>query len=420
MRKVLSQHRVFAVYCVSLLWLTMAALGHGLWNGRGPGHAPFLAGLLLTTLVAYLALWGLTDRLAPRATAWTREPPRQDTPLKPWQRRLLWGLALLLAAIFAGHLLRLGQIPLLAALTAPDDETTTLIRQQAYLDLPRWQRYLSDYGIKALAPALLLISAFYRQRVFWFVLGIACLYAVAMFARILPVILLLPLLVYLLLQRRWLALALSAALLGGLLAISTAASAPSIRASFGAVLAPVASANAAPAATDSANATPPDLMQRLRHDSVLYAVAKRALYIPGQVIDQWFAFYADPQAREGGCGYRLMARALGCPYVSVPAKLYQVYYPENVRNGMKGNLNAASFMLDYANFGPLGAMLGAVLAAWLFCLITLIYRDHPLAVPMNLPLVLASMETSLLTALNSGAGWLAMTALFLLFFRTPK
>lgn len=418
MRKVLSQHRVFVIYCASLLWLTMAALGHALWNDRGPGHAPFLAGLLLATILAYLALWTLTDRLAPRATAWTRERPRHGTPLKPWQHGLLWGLALLLAAIFAAHLLRLGHIPLLAALAAPDDETTTLIRQQAYLDLPRWQRYLSDYGIKALAPALLLISVFYRQRVFWFVLCIACLYAVAMFARILPVIVLLPLLVYLLLERRWLALTLSAALLGGLLAISTAASAPSIRASFASALAPAAAAQTAPAPV--ADAAPPDLMQRLRHDSVLYAVAKRALYIPGQVIDQWFAFYADPQAREGGCGYRLMARALGCPYVSVPAKLYQVYYPEHVRSGMKGNLNAASFMLDYANFGPLGALLGAVLAAWLFCLITLIYRDHPLAVPMNLPLVLASMETSLLTALNSGAGWLAMTALFLLFFRTPK
>ena len=78
-----------------------------------------------------------------------------------------------------------------------------------------------------------------------------------------------------------------------------------------------------------------------------------------------------------------------------------------------GSLNAASFMSDYANFGFAGISVSTILTALLFCLVTIIYRDHPLALPLNIPLILVSMETSIITALNSGAGWLAMTALFL-------
>ena len=85
---------------------------------------------------------------------------------------------------------------------------------------------------------------------------------------------------------------------------------------------------------------------------------------------------------------------------------------------MLGSLNAASFMSDYANFGFAGISVSTILTALLFCLVTIIYRDHPLALPLNIPLILVSMETSIITALNSGAGWLAMTALFLYFFRT--
>ena len=86
---------------------------------------------------------------------------------------------------------------------------------------------------------------------------------------------------------------------------------------------------------------------------------------------------------------------------------------------MHGSLNAASFMTEYANFGPAGFLLSALMGGLLFAAVSLIYRNHPLALPMNLSLIVIAMETSLLTAINSGSGWLVMTAIFIVFFRLP-
>ena len=153
---------------------------------------------------------------------------------------------------------------------------------------------------------------------------------------------------------------------------------------------------------------------------MLYALMTRMIFSPSQVIDQWLHFYSHTDRREQGCGYHALTRLIDCEYVDVPSKLYQVYYQNNVARGMRGSLNAASFMMDYANWGLPGVAGGVILAAIVFCLITCIYRTHPLAVPMNLPLILAAMETSFITALNSGAGWCAMTVLFFFFFRSSK
>jgi len=115
-----------------------------------------------------------------------------------------------------------------------------------------------------------------------------------------------------------------------------------------------------------------------------------------------------------------LAGLLGCEYVPIPSKLYTAFYHDNVSQGMRGSLNAASFMTEYANFGPVGFLLSSLLGAGLFAIIMLIYRDHPLALPLNLVLIVAAMETSLVTAVNSGAGWLLTTALFIIFFRLQK
>ena len=77
-------------------------------------------------------------------------------------------------------------------------------------------------------------------------------------------------------------------------------------------------------------------------------------------------------------------------------------------------------MTEFANFGPGGFLLSALMAGCLFAAVRVIYRNHPLALPLNLPLIVSVMETSIVTAINSGAGWLLMTSIFLIFFRARK
>lgn len=417
MLNLVSRHRVFAAYCASLLWLVAASLWFAELTGKGLGRAPVVAAIILGTILAYVLFWKALSIRVPRLTDWPSEthvaPPALSRP-KSW---VLLGLSMLFAGVFVAHMIMLGDIPILAAMRSSDDYSISIIRQEAYFGLPLWLRYMSDYSFKALGPALLVISYLYHKRIFWFVLAVGSLYCLAVFVRILPAIFLTPLLLLLLFQRRWLHLTLTVALLALLITVATSASAPDIRNSFvPEAKPPILTQTEKDLASGYLAVKKPE--NDWRTGSVLYAIFERALFIPGQVIDQWFYFYSRPEAREHGCGYRILARFMKCEYVPVPTKLYEAFYQENTQRGMRGSLNAASFMSDYANFGPSGIVVSSFLTGLLFCVIAIIYRDHPLALPLNIPLIMVSMETSIVTALNSGAGWLAMTALFLYFFRT--
>ncbi|MGE8567021.1 MAG: hypothetical protein ACN6PV_11165 [Achromobacter sp.] len=418
MLRLLSRHRIFAAYCASLLWLLAASLWFAKLMEKGWGHAPAVAAIIVGVIASYALIWKLLSSTTPRLTNWASETHLLPQPLSRTKSLVLLGLVLLFAAVFFAHMLTLGHIPFLAAMSSSDDQAISVIRQQGYFGLPLWLRYMSDYSVKALGPALLVITYLYRKKSFWFVLLISSLYSLALFVRILPIFFLAPLLLLVLFQRRWLHLALTAGLMALLITVATSAAAPGIRNTF------IPDGNNATAISkaDSDAAAKYNATEKIKKDwrsgSALYAVFERALFVPGQVIDQWFYFYSRPDAREHGCGYRTLARFMGCEYVHIPNKLYQAFYPENTQRGMLGSLNAASFMSDYANFGFAGIAVSTILTALFFCVATSIYRDHPLALPLNIPLIMVSMETSIITALNSGAGWLVMTALFLYFFRT--
>ncbi|MHA3904159.1 hypothetical protein ACTPOE_11575 [Castellaniella sp. WN] len=411
------RHRVFSAYCASLLWLTVACLWFAERAHKGLGHAPVVVAIIVGAIMSYALIWKILSLVAPSLVNWLSEAHDVPPVLSRAKSLALLALVLLFAAVFVAHMATLGYIPILAALSSSDDYGISVIRQEGYFSLPLWLRYMSDYSFKALGPALLVIAYSYRKRLFWFVLVMGSLYSLAMFVRILPVLFLTPLLLLLLFQRRWLHLMSAVALLVLLITVAASASAPDIRNSF----VPDAdtlliSQTDKDLASGYSTANAPD--KDWQSGSALYAIFERALFVPGQVIDQWFYFYSRPEVREHGCGYRILARFMECKYVPVPTKLYQAFYQENVQRGMRGSLNAASFMNDYANFGLVGIAASTVLTTLLFCVITVIYRDHPLALPLNIPLIIVSMETSIITALNSGAGWLVMTALFLYFFRT--
>jgi hypothetical protein len=417
MRTLLSRHRVFAVYLLSLLWLASAAFIYSRLADRSPEHVLHVLGVVAGVIVVYAVLLKLLERVRPSWTADLPVPPAGT--VTPRIRLMLTLMVGLYGIIAFGHFLMLGNVPVLEALTADTDLGVSIVRQQGYFGLPGFMRYASDYSVKAIGPALLLLTYYFRSRLFWAVLAIGIVYSLGLFARILPIILFLPLLVYLFMQRRWLHLAGAMAILAVMVGAVTIASSIALREP---AMRPAQ--DAVDAVTGEVKMPKPrDLRGKegdWRRTSAIYALYERAMVVPGQVIYQWFDYYDEPERRENGCGYRLLAKRIGCDYVPVPSKLYAAFYPANYEHGMRGSLNAASFMTEFANFGPRGFLLSALLAGVLFAAVRVIYRNHPLALPMNLPLIVAAMESSIVTAINSGAGWLVMTAIFFLFFRARK
>ncbi len=411
MVSILSRNAVFVLYSFSLIWLATISAVFEVAEG---GSRSLPVAIVALWLIASLVYFGIRRllQIGQYDRAMTSELPK----LGSGTRWLLASLVVLYACIVIVHIGILGYVPVLETFRQKDDISISIIRQSAYFSLPGWMRYASDYGVKALGPALLAIAFYYHSKIYWAVLAIGCFYCIALFARVLPIYFLLPVLFLAIYRRAWRDVAFNAGILVLLLALLTAISATTIRQNL-AFLADIFPAHNFDRSLFQSEVDAPDDWEST---SVIYALYDRVAIVPARVMDQWFSAYSDVSSREDGCGYRLGAKILGCEYVHIPSKLYERYYPENVAQGMKGSLNAASFMTDYANFGAFGFLWAGVAAGILYAFIAFIYGEHPLSVPFNLSVIIAMMETNIFTAINSGSGWIVFTVIFILFFRLRK
>lgn len=381
------RHVVLFLYTGALLFLTASTWWSGTDTFSITQNTSKLAGLAIGIVVTYGLLWQLIGRRIAATYVWrTHAVGAKRTSV---MLAVATGLYILLLLL---HLSALKEIPLIASLQAQSDIDISIIRQEAYIGLPPWLRYVSDFSVKAIGPGLLLLTAYFKSRIFWIVAAVGSAYALALLPKIIPIFLFLPTILYFCFTSWRKAAGLTVVLLGILWALTVVQ---------------IVDIREAPLAPT------PDI-----EDSATHAVGNRAFIVPGRSINQWFAFYRSEASRESGCGIRPLAFVLGCEYVSVPEKLYNHYYPEYAASGLRGNLNAASFMIDYANFGEAGLLLSMIGIAVVLVASAIIFSDHILAAPCNIALILALMETNLSTALLSGSGWLLTALAFFCIFRT--
>lgn len=410
-------HWVFLVYLLSLLWLSFSAMAAAIASERSFQNAAIVLLIAMGTAVVYSFLWRSYNFFSPGFIKPLKKEDRLDG-LSLRNNILLHLLVIAYVCVVIVHFVFLGRIPILDALGSGSDIAVSVVRQSAYFDLPWYMRYASDYSLKAVGPALLLITYYYRSYLFWIITVVGSVYVLGMMARILPIFLFMPLFIYLLLRRRFYFGAGVFVLMVSLVLLLTTVSSVVLKDNVKESVAQLSSVEKDVAPPPGARPVVRELAEQdWRRTSVLYALYERALVVPGFVMEQWFHYYSDESLREEGCGYRLLAKFLNCDYVHIPAKLYAAYYPENVQQGMLGSLNASSFMTDFANFGFPGFLLSVMFSSVLFFLSALIYGEHSLALPMNLSLIISAMESNFFTALNSGSGWLIMTMIFVVFFR---
>jgi len=148
---------------------------------------------------------------------------------------------------------------------------------------------------------------------------------------------------------------------------------------------------------------------------IVTSLVARVLVVPGQVVSDWLNAFPATFPFEHGCGYRFLSTALKCDFINNSVLMYRHYFPENVSQGLVGTYNAAHFAEEYANFGPLGLIVSAVLAnvvlfaaAWVTA-----GKDTATVVAINFPFIASLSSSALQTTLLSG-GWFAMVALSLI------
>ncbi|HEX3065733.1 MAG TPA: hypothetical protein VFA91_01810 [Candidatus Polarisedimenticolia bacterium] len=304
-------------------------------------------------------------------------------------------MGLLAAAALASliQFIALGQIPLLIATRSSDYLEIARIRQSINYGSPIFN-YLSPLLVKVIYPILAI--AFFKMgrtglAVIALLLGMA--YGASLMQKSYPLYVALPAAAYLGLSRRFAA------------AVGTATLACVVVVAMATIANPPGPASVASGGTVTLPA----------RKAIGAGLAHRILLTPGETVVQWFDAFPAVYPFEHGCGYRFAAPVLGCRFVNNADLIYLQTSPEYVSQGLKGEMNAAHFSEEYANFGSAGLALSAFLAAFVLLIAAVLTAGlgAEIALSINIPFIAILTSTALHTTLLSG-GWAAAIALSLI------
>jgi hypothetical protein len=149
--------------------------------------------------------------------------------------------------------------------------------------------------------------------------------------------------------------------------------------------------------------------------NILIGLEKRILIVPGKTVTGWFKHIPKDLPYQNGSGYRFAKVITKKEYSNYSRELYPYMYPSYANRGLKGSVNVASFMYDYANFGWKGFIISGLTLGLLFVFIEWLFIDRlTLKLSINsMPVFLLSSQ-AITTALFSG-GWGLMLLLYFLF-----
>ena len=149
--------------------------------------------------------------------------------------------------------------------------------------------------------------------------------------------------------------------------------------------------------------------------TILIGLEKRILIVPGKTITGWFKHIPKDLPYQNGSGYRFAKFITKKEYSNYAKELYPLMYPTYAARGLQGNVNVASFMYDYANFGWKGFIISGISIGLLFVFIEWLFMDRfVLKLSINTIPVLLLSSQAITTALFSG-GWGLMLLLYFLF-----
>ena len=375
------------------------------------------------------------------------------------KRILAFSLLVVSSLLAIAHWLHMGTIPIIAATRLEDVSAIAKVRS----DIEVWTRFPYSYVptivIKATIPVLAIYYLAKKQHLLlWAVVAIGLAYALSLMQRSYPLFILLPLGLYAFAGKRYVTGVAAAAISGlSLLALMVVTN-PSMRVvvphlpemrqspsdtreiaqnsnivetGSGVAVealpgsAAIPSASVAPPAAQPVNpaSAPLAVVKDIESEmskldalqGIVGGIQQRVLYKPGAIAVRWFKTFPDVYPYQRGCGYRFIAPFAGCEFVALPTLLYAHYYPRYVANGVKGSMNAAHFVMEYANFGPVGLAAAGALAGIVLLGVAVVLAGLELKAFMvlNLPFIIALGSTSLHTTLLSG-GWLLIVLLSLL------
>ncbi|MDQ3190551.1 MAG: oligosaccharide repeat unit polymerase [Bacteroidota bacterium] len=334
-------------------------------------------------------------------------------------------LFLITVSFIAIHLVIIGHIPFITALKSYDYYGISLIRQSISDHENVFIKYISSFSVKALIPFLLLFFYLKNKKMFLILFVISIFYCISLMQKSLVVSILIPLIIFNIFQFQF-----KMSLLFSFISVLSVfflvfVTNPSLRASKEEIQQETTIEN-------HKNHIPEEIFERSTNslsgsdksiiDSIISAIRgiyTRVIVVPGKVVSMWFKYVPDKFPYSQGCGYRFLAPFLGCEFENYNYSrfIYDFENPMDVKEGMKGTANVASFMNDYSNFGVLGLILAGIILAIFFNMVEILFENNfKWLITLNLLFIVWLSSSAFFTTLFSG-GWGLTLVLFFLFKR---
>ena len=316
-----------------------------------------------------------------------------------------WFLFLLGSSLAIGHLTYLGDLPAFSALNVDFNTDAVNIRRQITADADTIVNYIASFNMKAFLPfGLLYLLAKKNHKLYWLLLLVGVVYAFSLMQKSYIVLLLMPSLIYAIFNKEWLYglkhMGIISVVLYSLVLVHNPEISPS-------------KSNHVTHSNEHVNKT----TKQSKFYSIWTSLKNRVLIVPGKTVSSWFDHIPNDLPFLNGKGYRFAQRFTGENYINYAQELYPIMYPDHAKKGLKGNVNVAHFMYDYANFGRKGLILSGFILAIVFYFVETIFRNNfKFKLSLNL-IPLATLSSQALTTLLFSGGWGLLIGLYYLFIR---
>ena len=316
-----------------------------------------------------------------------------------------WFLFLLGSSLAIGHLIYLGDLPAFSALNVELNTEAVNIRRQITADAETIVNYIASFNMKAFLPfGLLYLLAKKNHKLYWLLLLIGVVYAFSLMQKSYIVILLMPSLIYAIFNKKWLFGLKHVGIISIVLYSLVLVHNPEIS-----TLKPVDETQS----HEHMNKT----TKPGKFYSIWTSLKNRVLIVPGKTVSSWFDHIPNDLPYLNGKGYRFAQRFTGENYINYAQELYPIMYPDHAKKGLKGNVNVAHFMYDYANFGRKGLVLSGFILAIVFYFVETMFRNNfKFKLSLNL-IPLATLSSQALTTLLFSGGWGLLLGLYYLFIK---
>jgi hypothetical protein len=316
---------------------------------------------------------------------------------------ILTGICILL---IIGHLIHIEGSPGIKGFSMLDTKGIVELRRNITSEASSFWNYLSSFNIKALLPFTLLLLAFKKKKLFfWILFFIGAFYAFSLMQKSYILTVLFPIILLSLFRKKYLhtlgLLITCGTIIVSLIVIQN----PQMR-----------------GGVDNVTKMEIPADERIEDSRpyfvrVLIGLKNRVLVVPGEMVSEWFEHIPADKPFLYGDGYGFICKIKGIKHIEYSKTLYPIVRPNYAERGLKGSVNVASFMYEYSNFGRIGLILSALLLSLFFVIIEAIFGDNTLLkTSLNLSPVFMLSSGALTTALFSG-GWGLVIVLYYIFAR---